>query len=108
MPCCLGAAITFTKFSQYVIIIIITVCRDETLVIIIKLPDQAIASTPSAPRPPGGRKREHRSIMFATITLIPSFHKIHSNAPRHQSANPLATPNIIRNKTQQLGRCISQ
>jgi hypothetical protein len=34
--------------------------------------------------------------------MIPSFHKIRSNAPRHQSANPLATPNIIRNKTQQL------
>jgi hypothetical protein len=87
--------------SCFIIIIII--------IIIIKSPDQAIASTPSAPRPPrGGTKRKHRSIMFAAIAHIPSFHKIPSNAPKYQSANPLATPNIIRNKTQQLGRCISQ
>jgi hypothetical protein len=46
--------------------------------------------------------------MFATIAHIPGFHKIRSSAPKYQSANPLATPNIIRNKTQQLGRCISQ
>jgi hypothetical protein len=50
-----------------------------------------------------GRKREHRSIMFATITHIPSLHKIRRNAPRYHPTNPLATPNIIRNKTQQLG-----
>jgi hypothetical protein len=30
-----------------------------------------------------GRKREHRSIVFATITHIPSLHKIRRNAPRY-------------------------
>jgi hypothetical protein len=37
----------------------------------------------------GGRKREHRSIMFATITHIPSLHKIRRNAPEmsHVSAH---------------------
>jgi hypothetical protein len=49
----------------------------------------------------GGRKREHRSIMFATITHIPSLHKIRRNAPRYHPTTPLANPNIIRNKTQQ-------
>jgi hypothetical protein len=48
-----------------------------------------------------GRKREHRSIVFATITHIPSLHKIRRNAPRYHPTNPLATPNIIRNKTHQ-------
>jgi hypothetical protein len=56
----------------------------------------------------GGKKREHRSIVFAIITHIPSLHKIRRNAPRYHPTNPLATPNIIRNKTQQLGRCIRQ
>jgi hypothetical protein len=56
----------------------------------------------------GRRKREHRSIVFATITHIPSLHKTRRNAPRYHPTNPLATPNIIRNKTQQLGRCIRQ
>jgi hypothetical protein len=32
----------------------------KTLIIIIKLPDQAIASTPSAPRPPGRKKETSR------------------------------------------------
>jgi hypothetical protein len=49
-----------------------------------------------------GKKREHPSIVFATITHIPSLHKIRRNAPRYHPTNPLATPNIIRNKTQQL------
>jgi hypothetical protein len=40
----------------------------------------------------GGRKREHRSIRFATITHIPSLHKIRRNAPRYHPTNPLATP----------------
>jgi hypothetical protein len=41
------------------------------LIIIIMLPNQAIASTPSAPRPSGAEgKREHCSIMFATISLM--------------------------------------
>jgi hypothetical protein len=48
------------------------------------------------------------AIVFATITHIPSLHKIRRNAPRYHPTNPLATPNIIRNKTQQLGRCIRQ
>jgi hypothetical protein len=39
---------------------------------------------------------------------VPSLHKIRRNAPRHHPTNPLATTNIIRNKTQQLGRCIRQ
>jgi hypothetical protein len=30
-------------------------------------------------------------------------HKIRRNAPRYHPTNPLATPNIIRNKTQQFG-----
>jgi hypothetical protein len=51
-----------------------------------------------------GKKREHRSIVFATITHISSLHKIRRNAPRYHPTNPLATPNIIRNKTQQLDR----
>jgi hypothetical protein len=55
-----------------------------------------------------GRKREHRSIVFATITHIPSLHKIRRNAPKYHPTNPLATPSIIRNKTQQLDRCIRQ
>jgi hypothetical protein len=33
-----------------------------------------------------GRKREHCSIMFATITHIPSLHKILSNTPRNHPA----------------------
>jgi hypothetical protein len=37
----------------------------------------------------GGRKREHRSIMIATITHIPSLHKICRNAPRYHPTNPL-------------------
>jgi hypothetical protein len=45
-----------------------------------------------------GKNREHRSIVFATITHIPSLHKIRRNAPRYHPTNPLATPNIIRNK----------
>jgi hypothetical protein len=55
-----------------------------------------------------GRKREHCSIMFATITHIPSLHKILSNTPRNHPAPPPTTPNIIRHKTQQLGRSIRQ
>jgi hypothetical protein len=52
----------------------------------------------------GGRKREHRSIVFATITHIPSLHNtIRRNAPEYHTGTPLATPNIIKNKTQQLG-----
>jgi hypothetical protein len=54
------------------------------------------------------RKREHCSIMFATITHIPSLHKILSNTPRNHPAPPSTTPNIIRHKTQQLGRSIRQ
>jgi hypothetical protein len=46
--------------------------------------------------------------VFATITHIPRLHKIRRNAPRYHPTNPLATPNIIRNKTQQLDRCIRQ
>jgi hypothetical protein len=42
-----------------------------------------------------GRKREHCSIMFATITHIPSLHKILSNTPRNHPAPPPTTPNII-------------
>jgi hypothetical protein len=53
-----------------------------------------------------GRKREHCSIMFATITHIPSLHKIPSYTPRNHPAPPPTTPNIIRHKTQQLGRSI--
>jgi hypothetical protein len=34
-----------------------------------------------------GRKREHRSIVFATITHIPSLHKIRRNARLHSAAN---------------------
>jgi hypothetical protein len=45
-----------------------------------------------------GRKREHCSIMFATITHIPSLHKILSNTPRNHPAPPPTTPNIIRQK----------
>jgi hypothetical protein len=37
----------------------------------------------------GGRNREHRSIVFATITHIPSLHKIRRNAPRYHPTNPL-------------------
>jgi hypothetical protein len=33
-----------------------------------------------------GRKREHCSIMFATITHIPSLHKLLSNTPRNHPA----------------------
>jgi hypothetical protein len=55
-----------------------------------------------------GRKREHCSIMFATVTHIPSLHKILSNTPRNHPAPPPTTPNIIRHKTQQLGRSIRQ
>jgi hypothetical protein len=66
--------------------------------IIIMLPNQAIASTPSAPRPSGAE---------GTITHIPSLHKILSNTPRNHPAPPPTTPNIIRHKTQQLGRSIS-
>jgi hypothetical protein len=83
--------------------------RKDCIIIIIMLPNQAIASTPSAPRPSGAlpeRKREHCSIMFATITHIPSLHKILSITPRNHLAPPPATPNIIRHKTQQLGRSI--
>jgi hypothetical protein len=47
----------------------------------------------------GGRKREHRSIVFAILTHIPSLQKIRRNAPRYHPTHPLATPNIIRNKT---------
>jgi hypothetical protein len=54
-----------------------------------------------------GRKREHCSIMFATITHIPSLHKLLSNTPRNHPAPPPTTPNIIRHKTQQLGRSIN-
>jgi hypothetical protein len=61
-------------------------------IIIIKLPNQAIASTPSAPRATGAAKRGS-SIVFATITHIPSLHKIHRNAPRYHPTNSLATPN---------------
>jgi hypothetical protein len=46
--------------------------------------------------------------MFATITHIPSLHKILSNTPRNHPAPPPTTPNIIRHKTQQLGRSIRQ
>jgi hypothetical protein len=55
-----------------------------------------------------GNKREHCSIMFATIAHIPSLDKILSNAPRYHSTHTSTTPNIIRNKAQQLGGCISQ
>jgi hypothetical protein len=55
-----------------------------------------------------GRKREHCSITFATITHIPSLHKILSNTPKNHPAPPPTTPNIIRHKTQQLGRSIRQ
>jgi hypothetical protein len=44
----------------------------------------AIGHTPHR----GGRKREHRSIMFATITHIPSLHKIRRNAPRYHRVKP--------------------
>jgi hypothetical protein len=44
--------------------------------------------------------------MFATITHIPSLHKILSNTPRNHPAPPPTTPNITRHKTQQLGRSI--
>jgi hypothetical protein len=37
--------------------------------------------------------------MFATITHIPSLHKILSNTPRNHPAPPPTTPNIIRHKT---------
>jgi hypothetical protein len=43
--------------------------------------------------------------MLASIASIPSFIKILSNAPRYHSTHPFTTPNIIRNKTQQLGGC---
>jgi hypothetical protein len=45
----------------------------------------------------GGRKREHSSVIFATITHIPSLHKIRRNAPRYHSANTPATPSITSN-----------
>jgi hypothetical protein len=38
-----------------------------------------------------GRKREHCSIMFATITHNPSLHKILSNTPRNHPAPPPTT-----------------
>jgi hypothetical protein len=79
------------------------------IIIIIRLPLLSHSINAIGPAPHrGGRKREHRSIMFATITHIPSLHKIRRNAPRYHPTNALATPNIIRNKTQQLGRSIRQ
>jgi hypothetical protein len=53
----------------------------------------------------GSRKREHHSIMFATITHIPSLHKIRRNAPRYHPTNPLATPNIISVVSSTLNVC---
>jgi hypothetical protein len=37
--------------------------------------------------------------MFATITHIPSLHKILSNTPGNHPAPPPTTPNIIRHET---------
>jgi hypothetical protein len=39
----------------------------------------------------GGRKREHRSIMFATITHTPSLHKKRRNAHQSVTRQGLAT-----------------
>jgi hypothetical protein len=37
------------------------------------------------------RKREHRSIVYATVTHIPSLHKIRRNAPRYAASDLTAT-----------------
>jgi hypothetical protein len=43
-------------------------------IIIMKIPDQAIASTPSA-APRGGRKREHRSVV-CILTMMTAVHQV--------------------------------
>jgi hypothetical protein len=68
------------------------------------LPNQAIASTPSAPRPSGAEGRGSTApLCLQLLRTYVSMHKILSNTPRNHPAPPPTTPNIIRHKTQQLG-----
>jgi hypothetical protein len=69
----------------------------DNCIIIIMLPNQAIASTPSAPRPSGAEGRGSTAplrLQLLRTSQISLLHKILSNTPRNHPAPPPTTPNI--------------
>jgi hypothetical protein len=61
---------------------------------------------PLNPEVPGRQKEGAPLHYVCNYYAHPKLAQDTQNAPRYHPTNPLATPNIIRNKTQQLGRCI--
>jgi hypothetical protein len=78
--------------------VILLLLLPPLLLIIIMLPVKPcnIAMGPAHHR--RGRRREHSSIVLASVAVIPGMNKIVSSQPSSLSAGPCATPHIIRNK----------
>jgi hypothetical protein len=78
----------------------------DIIIIIIPSSHSINAIDPAPHR--SGNNREHCSVMLVIIAHISSLNKILSNTPGNHSTHPLTTPHIIRHKTQQLSRSISE